>query len=114
MTVPPEQRKLPQARMYWRSAQWGFEALLQEKLSGYGYRFYVIGILSALRAVQHSLNAHDRNLSPKHREVISAWWEKTADDADIPDLRFIRTARNQVLKAGAFNSYAGQPETGIG
>jgi hypothetical protein len=114
MTEPPEQPTLPQARMYWKSAQWGFEALLQEKLSGYGYRFFLIGILAALRAVQHSLNAHDRNLSPRHKEVISEWWKKTADDTKIPDLRFIKNARNLILKDGSFSSYAGHTDTGTG
>ena len=100
--------------MYWRSAKWGFESLLREKLSGTGYQFHMIGILAALRAVQHSLYAHDRHLSPRHEEVISAWWKKAADDTKIPDLRFIKNARNWALKAGSVESYATYSESGIG
>ena len=48
-----EPRKLPQARMYLKSAQWGFDELLAKKLSDYAFRFYLIGILASLRAVQH-------------------------------------------------------------
>jgi hypothetical protein len=61
---PTAPRKLPQARMYLKSARWGFDRLLEKMPSGYEYRFYMIGILAALRAVQHSLYAHDRKLSP--------------------------------------------------
>lgn len=114
MTDQAEEQKLPQARMYWRSAKWGLESLLREKLSGTGYQFYMIGILAALRAVQHSLDAHDRNLSPKHERIISAWWKKTADDTKFDDLRFIKNARNLVLKAGSFESYSTYSESGIG
>jgi hypothetical protein len=50
-------QKLPQARMYLKSARWGFDRLQEQMPSGYEYRFYMIGILAALRAVQHSLYA---------------------------------------------------------
>ncbi|MGY2904737.1 hypothetical protein [Bradyrhizobium sp. URHC0002] len=63
----------------------GFEALLRAMLSGYGYRFFLIGILAALRAFQHSLEAHDPSLSRRHQEVLSKWWKKMADDTKIPD-----------------------------
>jgi hypothetical protein len=53
--------------MYLRSAVWGFDTLLRERLSGYGFRFHMIGILASLRAVQHALDAHDKELSPEHR-----------------------------------------------
>ena len=105
--------KLPQARMYWRSAKWGFEALLREKLTGTGYQFYMIGILAALRAVQHSLYEHDRELSPAHKRAIGDWWAKTSI-RDHPDPQFIKNARDQVLKAGSFESYATYSESGTG
>jgi hypothetical protein len=35
-----EQPKLPQARMYLKSAQWGFDELLAKKLSDYPFRFW--------------------------------------------------------------------------
>jgi hypothetical protein len=95
--------RLPQARMYLKSARWGFDRILEQKPSGYEYRFYMIGILAALRAVQHSLHAHDRKLSPAHERVISDWWAKTSI-RDHPDLQFIKSARDQVLKAGSFAS----------
>ena len=108
---------LPQARMYLKSAQWGFETLIEQKLSGYAFRFYVIGILAALRTVQHSLfsrDSHDRNLSPEHERVIAKWHEKTFDWKLIPDLRFIKTARDQILKEGSFDGYAGHTESADG
>ena len=106
----PWERKLPQSRMYLKSARWGFDRLLEQMPSGYEYRFYMIGIVAALRAVQHSLYAHDRKLSPVHEEVIANWWAKTSI-RDHPDLQFIKNARDQVLKAGSFESYA---KSGIG
>jgi hypothetical protein len=105
--------KLPQARMYLKSARWGFDRLLEKMPSGYEYRFYMIGILAALRAVQHSLYAHDRKLSPPHEKVIAEWWAKTSI-RDHPDLQFIKKARDQVLKAGSFDSYATVSQSGIG
>jgi len=107
-------RKLPQARMYLKSAQWGFETLIEQKLSGYGFRFYAIGILAALRAVQHSLYSHDQKLSPEHERVIAKWWKKHPIGNAIPDLRFIKTARDQILKEGSFEAYAGHTESADG
>jgi hypothetical protein len=52
--------------MYLKSAQWGFDELLTKKLSGYAFRFYSIGILASLRAVQHALMNHDSTLSDEH------------------------------------------------
>jgi hypothetical protein len=98
--------KLPQARLYLKSAQWGFDQLLSHKHMGYGFRFHVIGILAALRAVQHALDGHDRNLSADHRRVIADWWNATLNDNDIPDLRFIRRSRDLLLKRGSFPSFA--------
>jgi hypothetical protein len=110
----PSDQKLPQSRMYLKSAKWGFDALLKQQLSDYGYRFYIIGILAALRAVQHSLHAHDRNLTLAHQRIIAAWWKKTSDPKLYPDLQFIKNARNQILKAGSFESYATNPNTESG
>ncbi len=71
------------------------------------------GILAALRAVQHSLHSHDRKLSPAHEKVISDWWAKTSI-RNHPDLQFIKDARDQMLKAGSFPSFATNTESGIG
>ena len=51
--------KLPQARMYLQAAQWGFDELLTKQLSEHAFRFYLIGILAGLGAVQHALMNHD-------------------------------------------------------
>jgi hypothetical protein len=61
--------------MYLQSAQWGFDELLTKQLNGYAYRFYLIGILASLRAVQHALKNHDSKLSEEHRRVIEDWWQ---------------------------------------
>jgi hypothetical protein len=53
-------------------------------------------------------------LSPKHEAVISAWCKKTAGDTKFPDLRFIKNARNWVLKADSFESCAAYSESGMG
>jgi hypothetical protein len=109
-----KEQTLPQARMYLSSAKWGFDALLEQKLSDFGYRFHIIGILAALRAVQHSLDAHDRHLTPAHKEIIATWWRKTSNLRLYPDLQFIKRSRDQILKAGSFESYATNTESGIG
>ena len=109
-----DRKLLPQARMYLKSAQWGFETLIEQKLSDYAFRFYVIGILATLRTVQHSLDSHDRHLSPEHERVIAKWWKKTSDWKLIPDLRFIKTARDQILKAGNFKAFATHNESADG
>jgi hypothetical protein len=88
--------------------------LLEQKFSDYGYRFHIIGILAALRAVQHSLDAHDRKLSPAHQKIIAAWWKKTSDLSQYPDLQFIKNSRDQILKAGSFDSFATVSESAIG
>ena len=64
--------------------------------------------------MQHSLYAHDRNLTPAHQKVITAWWKKTSDLSQYPDLQFIKNSRDQILKAGSFDSYATNTESGIG
>lgn len=105
--------KLPQARLYLKSAQWGIDELVRGKLMGYPFRFYMIGILASLRAVQHALRNHDRNISPLHRKVIDEWWGNT-HIADSPELSFIKTARDLILKEGSFSSYATLSESGTG
>src|SRR5262245_39789107 len=104
--------KLPQARMYLKSAQWGFEQLIARQLSGYAFRFHLIGILASLRAVQHSLKQHDAKLSGHHKRVIDEWWKRTAPQT-VPELKFIKTARDLILKEGAFRAYASKSEPGI-
>jgi hypothetical protein len=56
----------------------------------------------------------DRKLSPAHEKVISDWWAKTSIRGGHPDLQFIKDARDQVLKAGSFESYATFSQSGIG
>jgi hypothetical protein len=104
--------KLPQARRYLRSAQWGFDELLKKKLYGTPYVFYLFGILASLRAVQHALKDADSSLSDEHKRVIDKWWEVTP--LSTPELNFIRTSRNLLLKKGSFESYAIYSEDGTG
>jgi hypothetical protein len=106
-------KKLPQARLYLKSAQWGVDELVNNKLIGYAFRFYMIGILASLRAIQHALWNHDRRISPTHERVIKEWWnDPTTKNA--AELLFIRNARNLILKEGSFESYATLSETGVG
>jgi hypothetical protein len=79
--------KLPQARMYLRSAQWGFDELLTKQLLGYPFRFYLVGILASLRAVQHALIHHDSTLSDEHKWVVEDW--RQATPLSTPELHFI-------------------------
>jgi hypothetical protein len=105
--------KLPQARLYLKAAQWGIDEMVKQQAYGSGYRFFLVGILASLRAVQHALYNHDRELSPEHRAAIDQWWKRTTP-SDKPELAFIVDARNQILKGGAFQSYAISSESGIG
>jgi hypothetical protein len=104
--------KLPQARMYLESAEWGFNELLTKQLNGDAYRFYLIGILASLRAVQHALMNHDSTLSEEHRRVVEDW--RQATPLSTPELHFIRTSRDQILKRGSFKSYAIRTESSTG
>ena len=79
---------------------------------GYPFRFFMIGILASLRAVQHALRNHDRHISPEHRKAVDEWWNVTP--RDVPELRFIRTSRDLILKEGAFNAYATHSESSSG
>jgi hypothetical protein len=105
--------RLPQAQLYLKSAKWGFDELLNQRLNGYPFRFYLIGILASLRAVQHALKGHDRTLSVQHKRVIDEWWEATRLE-EPPELRFIRTSRDLILKEGAFPAVAGRSEVWSG
>jgi hypothetical protein len=52
----------------------------------------------------------DRKLSPRHEEVITAWWQSTKDFKQFPELDFITKARNTILKDASFPSYATRSE----
>lgn len=104
--------KLPQARMYLKSAQWGFDELLTKKLSGYAFRFYSIGILASLRAVQHALMNHDSTLSDEHKRLVEEW--RGATPLSTPELHFIRTSRDLILKGGSFAGYSIVSESSTG
>jgi hypothetical protein len=69
-----------------QSAQWGFNELLTKQLSGHAFRFYLIGILASLRAVQHALMNHDSTLSDEHKRVVKDWWQATP--LSTPELHF--------------------------
>jgi hypothetical protein len=104
--------KLPQARLYLRSAQWGFDELLAKRFDGYAFRFYLIGILASLRAVQHALIHHDSTVSDEHKRVIEDWLQATP--LSTPELHFMQTSRNLILKRGAFRAYAINSESSTG
>jgi hypothetical protein len=105
--------KLPQARLYLNSAHWGIDELVRGKLTGYPFRFYIIGILASLRAVQHALRNHDRHISPAHEKAIDEWWANPTT-LNAPELEFIKTARDLILKEGSFESYATLTQSGTG
>jgi hypothetical protein len=107
-----ERPNLPQARMYLKSARWGFDELLRKQLLGYPFRFYLIGILASLRAVQHALMNHDSTLSNEHKRVIKDWCQATP--LSTPELHFIRTSRDLLLKGGSFPGYAIETESSTG
>jgi hypothetical protein len=112
MTNSSELSKLPQARMYLKAAQWGFDELLAKRHLGDPFVFHLVGIFASLRAVQHALKSHDRTLSEEHKRVIDEWWNATP--LTVPELHFIVTSRNLLLKAGDFRGYAilSEPSTG--
>ncbi|HLK81642.1 MAG TPA: hypothetical protein VKT99_09125 [Xanthobacteraceae bacterium] len=103
-------RKLPQSRYYLQVANYGIESLVALKPMNEGFLFFSVGILASLRAVQHALLKHDRTLSPRHKEVIEAW--KRSTPMDGPEITFIKTSRDHILKTGAFNAYAGPRQGG--
>jgi hypothetical protein len=104
--------KLPQARMYLQSAQWGFDELLTKHPGGRAFCFYLIGILASLRAVQHALMNHDSTVSDEHKSVVEEW--RQATPLSTPALHFIRTSRDRILKRGSFEGYATVTESSTG
>lgn len=98
-------RKLPQSRYYLRAANYGIESLTSLKPMSEALLFFTVGILASLRTVQHSLFNHDSTLSPRHKEVIEEWKRSTSMDG--PEITFIKTSRDFILKGGAFEAYAG-------
>jgi hypothetical protein len=107
-----ELSKLPQARMYLKAAQWGFDELLVKRYLGDPFVFHLVGVLANLRAVQHALKGYDRTLSEEHKRVIDEWWNATP--LTVPELHFIVTSRNLLLKAGDFRGYAILSESSTG
>jgi hypothetical protein len=98
--------------MYLKAAQWGFDELLAKRHLEDAFVFHLVGILASLRAVQHALKGYDRTLSEEHKRVIDEWWKATS--LTVPELHFIRTSRNLLLKAGSLDAYAILSESSIG
>ena len=98
-------RKLPQSRRYLRAARWGIVEIEKLKPMDAGFMFFVVGILASLRAVQHALLNSDRKLSPTHKTVIDQWKRDTPMKG--PEISFIKSSRDLLLKEGAFEAYAG-------
>jgi hypothetical protein len=112
MTEHEQPPKLPQARLYLRAAKWGFDDMLAKQLTDTASIFYLVGILASLRAVQHALWEADRTLSEEHKRVINEWWQATP--LSTPELHFIKTSRDLLLKAGAFRAFAIYTESSTG
>jgi lantibiotic modifying enzyme len=104
--------KLPQARMYYKIAAYGVETMVSERLEDYAFRLHLVGILASLRAVQHALRNHDAKLSASHNRVIAEWWETTS--TDTPELKFITSSRNLILKEGSLPAFATSTESSVG
>jgi hypothetical protein len=51
-----------------------------------------------LRAVQHLLCNHDRDLFREHKAAIDQWWKRTTP-SDKPELAFLWTYATRSLKA---------------
>jgi hypothetical protein len=77
----------------------GFAELIDRKYSGYAFRFFLIEILTSLRAVQHALRKHDRSTSLLHGKVIDEWWNDPKTIASA-EWSFIKTSRDRILKIG--------------
>ena len=104
--------KLPQARYYLRAARFGIQALADRRPLGAEFLFMCVGILASLRTVQFALLNHDSKLSRTHQTVIAKWREATPIDG--PEMGFIKTSRDRILKGGAFEAFATRSESGIG
>ena len=98
--------------MYLQSAKWGFDELLTKQLSGDAFCFYLLGILASLRAVQHALMNSDCTLSDEHKRAVKDWCQATP--LTTPELHFIRTSRDLLLKRGSFEGYAIVTESSTG
>ena len=82
-----------------------------QRLSGYGYRFYIIGILAALRAFAVCARSQSFiNTQENYRNLV----EENTNRELYPDLGFIKNARDLILKAGSFDSYASYSESATG
>lgn len=104
--------KLPQARYYLRAARFGIQALADRRPLGAEFLFMCVGILASLRTVQFALFNHDSRLSPTHQAVIASWRKTTPLDG--PEMGFIKTSRDRILKGGAFEAFATLSESGSG
>src|SRR5690242_6771784 len=104
--------KLPQTRYYLRAARFGIEALADRKPLGAEFLFMCVGILASLRTVQFALLNHDSTLSPTHKAVIEKW--KATTPLDGPEMGFIKTSRDLILKRGAFQAFATLSESSTG
>lgn len=98
-------RKLPQSRHYLRAADWGIDEIVKLNPMDAGFMFFIVGILASLRSVQHALLNYDSTLSEEHRAVIKQWQRDTPMDG--PEISFIKTSRDLLLKEGSFEAYAG-------
>ena len=82
-----------------------------QRLSGYGYRFYIIGSLAALRAFAVCARSQSFiNTQENYRNLV----EENTNRELYPDLGFIKNARDLILKAGSFDSYASYSESATG
>jgi hypothetical protein len=84
--------------------------MVAQKPMDEGFLFFSVAILASLGAVQHALLNHDNMLSPLHKEVIEEW--KRSTPMKGPEITFIKTSRDHILKAGRFNAYAGLRQGG--
>jgi hypothetical protein len=102
--LPEEPRpKLPQSRRYLRAAKWGFDEMVERHLTGTGFIFHVIGVVTMLRAVPFALHRVDRALSDEHRAAINDWWRRTPS---TPQIKLIKRLRDTALKDAALKSTA--------
>ena len=87
--------------------------MLAKKIVDTPFIFYLIGILASLRAVQHALMNYDRTLSKEHERLIDEWKKNTAPETS-PELDFIKTSRNRILKGADLAARAIYSESAIG
>ena len=109
--VPPF---LLQARRYVRAAKWGFDNMLRTEAMGAEFYFHIIGLFAILRAVPFVTKEYDSRLSPKHAAAVKRWEKRTANWRDIPELSFLKEARDRALKDGTLSAWATTTEGGTG